>query len=478
MNTVLTPLPAHDTSLSGVNFVKPRTAVNESLTLTPITATDAFVQDITYSKRDIVTRDTITPTTNVTLLYSGVVDTTAMYAQINATMAYPSVLLEDIGSVVSVDCSTESVNVTFDSAADFALATAAWGSSAFVLFTNHLGDCDTENERGLYLVESFESDATTFSVIASSTKTTFNNDTAEAMEIGWTKPASVGTTKRTTEISETFAASLPAESFALSTTIDGITPSLSIEASGAELSGSFAMSGHATWTWYKFAFTDFYIDVDLAVSAGLDVAVNASVAYDSDVYTYSPGTLSISAFSIPGILTVGPTLAFSLGVEVAVSGEVEIEANMTASITDGNVHLDLVDSSLTTTSGWTPVYTYSTNITAAVEAQVNPYVTVTAEIAVDFLSGLLNLSSGVTAEVELLNVFDIEAEISLSNTLGVVIPTSTNDTCINGLWYDSSLEFVVTGFVTEFYSATIYEVNVPIYDTGCWTFAAGGLTEV
>jgi len=135
------------------------------------------------------------------------------------------------------------------------------------------------------------------------------------------------------------------------------------------------------------------------------------------------------------------------------------------------VHLDLVVSNKTTTSGWTPIYTYSKNISAAVEAQVNPYAKVTAEIGVNFLSGLVDLSADVTAEAELLNVFDTDAEFGISNSLGVTIPASTATTCANSLWFDSSFEFVVTGFFTEVYSVRLYELDVPIYESGCWTWA-------
>lgn len=65
-----------------------------------------------------------------------------MLAQINATMKHPSVLLEDIDSVTKVDYSAKSVNVTFGNAAVYEESLTAWPASSFILFTNHLGDCD------------------------------------------------------------------------------------------------------------------------------------------------------------------------------------------------------------------------------------------------------------------------------------------------------------------------------------------------
>ena len=66
------------------------------------------------------------------------------------------------------------------------------------------------------------------------------------------------------------------------------------------------------------------------VAAVLDASVEAEAAYHTDVYSYSPDTLSISAFSSPGILSIGPELVFRFGVEVMVDGKVDIEANVTA----------------------------------------------------------------------------------------------------------------------------------------------------
>lgn len=102
---------------------------------------------------------------------------------------------------------------------------------------------------------------------------------------------------------------------------------------------------------------------------------------------------------------------------------------------------------------------------------MDPYVSVTAEFGVDFLSGLLDLSAGVTAQVTVVNVFDTEAEIDVANTFGVVYPTSVDKTCVNGLWFNSDFVFDITAFVTSYYTVSLYSVDVPIYSTGCYSWA-------
>jgi hypothetical protein len=91
--------------------------------------------------------------------------------------------------------------------------------------------------------------------------------------------------------------------------------------------------------------------VDLALATATYIQVVAGVAYDNDVYTYTPASVSVSAFSMPGIVDVGLILEFSLGVEVMVSEEVDISADLTATLEDGSVHLDFLDSKNTVTSG-------------------------------------------------------------------------------------------------------------------------------
>ena len=60
-----------------------------------------------------------------------------------------------VASVSSVKCSADSVAITFNDSSVFEATEAAWSAEGtFVLITNHLGDCDVELERGMFLVNS------------------------------------------------------------------------------------------------------------------------------------------------------------------------------------------------------------------------------------------------------------------------------------------------------------------------------------
>jgi len=138
----------------------------------------------------------------------------------------------------------------------------------------------------------------------------------------------------------------------------------------------------------------------------------------------------------------------------------------------------LLDSKNTITSVYTPIYTRETNISIAAEAQVNPFVELTAEIGVSFLGGKLDLSTGVTARPEPINAFDINTSFDIRNTANVTLPASTDADCVNGMWYStysSAFAFIVTGFVNQFYSLELYRLDALIYKSGCWSWAPGAV---
>lgn len=136
-------------------------ASTTNVTLTPVTASNDVAG--------------LTPNVNVTLPYG--YDTTGnSVVNIALTTISSSVLLESISSVTSVDCASDSVSVTFDTADDLASAYSQWSSHPqLVLITNHMGDCDTEIERGFFTADSYTMDADSMLLVATAQKSTIND---------------------------------------------------------------------------------------------------------------------------------------------------------------------------------------------------------------------------------------------------------------------------------------------------------------
>jgi hypothetical protein len=123
-------------------------------TLTPIPAPEALNQD------------GITPSTGVSLFYGAINQTSGL---VNMTLSTNTVAvaLEYIDSVASVDCGDDSLTIAFNNTDSFSSALAEWSlDETLIMITNHMGDCDTEFERGFFQVANITSESSTNTIIA------------------------------------------------------------------------------------------------------------------------------------------------------------------------------------------------------------------------------------------------------------------------------------------------------------------------
>lgn len=144
--------------------------------------TDASASDsATLAPVTIVSDDVniFTPQVNVSLPY-GTQNTDQSLVNVNLTTAFPSLLLETLSTVVSVDCASDSVSVVFDNADDLESAYSEWSSHSVLVFvTNHMGDCDTELERGFFTADSYTVDESSLTLVASTQKSSINEVACE-----------------------------------------------------------------------------------------------------------------------------------------------------------------------------------------------------------------------------------------------------------------------------------------------------------
>lgn len=116
------------------------------------------------------------PHTDVILPYG--TDNTSI---VNITLTVPAaVLLEAVTPLTAVDCAEDSVALTFRNAAMVNAAFTAWSAfESLVLITNHMGDCDTEHERGFFVASTFAIDNLT--LVAGVEKTNVTNVASESI---------------------------------------------------------------------------------------------------------------------------------------------------------------------------------------------------------------------------------------------------------------------------------------------------------
>lgn len=115
----------------------------------------------------------IRPSKDISLHYTSN-SATAPNANVNVThtMKYPTILLEEIASLINVDCSASSVAMTFNDSSVFSTIRGSWSTNqTLVLITNHLGDCDEELERSFFIAKKLTWDSKNLVAIANSVKT-------------------------------------------------------------------------------------------------------------------------------------------------------------------------------------------------------------------------------------------------------------------------------------------------------------------
>jgi len=252
------------------------------------------------------------------------------------------------------------------------------------------------------------------------------------------------------------------------TTLYSYSPYLTVTADSASFSAAVTFSGYLSFDWWTLSMEELYFDIDVTSSAELEITADITSAYDH-TFTYSPSDLSYTLVSVPGVLELGPALAFSVGAEISASEAVTLTAAASVALVDGNIHLDLIDEDSTGTSGWTPTYSIAANISGEVVADINPVAALTVEIAVSFFSGLIDLSSGLTATPGFENSFVVTAAERVG--LDGVKSLTSDGTCAEGLEIDSKFTFSVEVFVGTLWSDTLYNVTVPIVDE-CFSWEA------
>ncbi|KAF6824182.1 isoamyl alcohol [Colletotrichum musicola] len=397
-----------------------------------------------------------TPKTNVTLDYEGLNATNAL---VRAEMKQPAVLLEQIETISDIQCSDTGVVIKFSATEDYNTCLSSWPANSFIMVTNHNGTCDAEHERGIYLVNGYTFDNATLTLTASATKAAIRDQLNDAV-IDF-QHTGTATTKR--DLSGTISADLSGSTLIA-------TDPLTIVANEAKLESTITLAGHVHYNFWKFKVDEFYIDVDYSSALNLNVSATVNAEYSTDVYNYNPLSVSVSAFTIPGIIDVGPMVDFGLGIEFAAAGSVKASVDVVSTIPEATVHLDFLDSSKTTANGWKPQTNVTTDLSAQVELQLNPFADLTVALGVKLFSGLLDMSAGIEAKPQIVNAFAVNLDFTYQSSSGVTFTKPAADTCINGAWFASTFQFNLDAFVTQFYTKSLYEVEVPIYKSQCWNF--------
>lgn len=380
------------------------------------------------------------------------------------TMKHYVVALEYIQSIASVQCSDDLLKVTFSDTEAFETAVNNWSlEEELVMVTNHMGNCDSEFERGFFKVEGVTSDTRDLSISCTASKQQLES-IAENLELTFSSLPAATLTKRITldpRVSLSFGGALPEDTVLLD-----LEPYLNITADEASFSSTVTFSGYLKYNFWRFKLTDLYFDIDTSFDADLALSASISAAFNRS-FTYSPDALQYYLVNVPGIVSLGPGVAFGIGVDIDASAGVDVHTALGVSLPGGNVHVDILNSKKNSVSGWKPVYTANANVSEKVDVGADISASVTVELAIKVLGGLIDLSSGLTAVPRLNNKFSLESTQVIDATNGVSLPASGNQEC--DLSIKSDFLFNLTGYVTKYWRTNLYGVEVPLVDK-CYEF--------
>lgn len=246
-------------------------------------------------------------------------------------------------------------------------------------------------------------------------------------------------------------------------------PYVKVAADEAAFAANVTFSGVFRYSFLAWKLEAFSFDIDTALDADLQLSAYVAAGY-RNTFRYAPASLEYNLVDVPGVVTLGPGVAFGIGLDLATSAGVNVTAGAGISLPDGNVHLDLKDGASAATSGCQPRYTSFARISEKGEVQANVSASVTVQLALQFLGGLVDLSSGLAAEPAFNNRFVLDgAQSADMHQGGDPLAPTTAETCSNGVQLQSDFLFALSGFITKYWSSKIWDTEVPIVDK-CYFF--------
>ncbi|KAI1106576.1 hypothetical protein F4804DRAFT_300429 [Jackrogersella minutella] len=245
-------------------------------------------------------------------------------------------------------------------------------------------------------------------------------------------------------------------------------PYFSTIANGGYLSDAAIIRGHFNYDVQASHIDSLWFDIDAAFYGNLAVTFNLTGPLNNNNFVFSPGTFLPSAFNIPGIFSLKPTLDWDIGADVGAVGPVYHSSNITVAIPDGHVHVDFLNLNNSRAVGWSPRLTSSVTTEEAATGHLSPFVDFSVGLALDVLNGRYNVTGGVAARPQFVNEFNVaQSQTRIRRAESMI--WARNVTCSRGFELVSDFNFTVSAFVSNGWQKTLYTTEIPIADE-CYHF--------
>lgn len=249
-------------------------------------------------------------------------------------------------------------------------------------------------------------------------------------------------------------------------------PYVTVTAQSGQLDLAVGLSGYLEFDVLGLSLDVLSVDFETQIKSDLVLELGVTAPYNN-TFAYTPDALAYYIVNVPGIITFGPELLFSIGADLDVAAAVDVVLDVGSEIENGTVHIDFVDWNATAAAGWEPTYHANVNISEKAEVAVSPFVSFTVGVEFELLGGALDLSGGLTPKASFPTTVTLDAGQDVGAGSGentTVSQPGGEGTCENGAAVVSDFEFSLTAFVTQWYKQVIYDVKVPIADE-CYSWA-------
>lgn len=245
-----------------------------------------------------------------------------------------------------------------------------------------------------------------------------------------------------------------------------------VTAQSGQLDLSVGLSGYLEFDVGALSLDALHVDFETSIKSDLVLELGVTAPYNN-TFAYTPDALVYYIVNVPGIITFGPELLFSVGADLDVLAAVDVVLDVGAEVANGTVHVDFVDFNATAAKGWEPTYHANVSLSEKAAVAVSPFVSFTVGVEFELLGGALDLSGGLTPRASFPTTVTLDAGQDVGAGSGentTVAQPGGAEACTNGAAVVSDFEFSLTAFVTQWYNQVIYDVKVPIADE-CYSWA-------
>ncbi|KJZ76839.1 hypothetical protein HIM_03716 [Hirsutella minnesotensis 3608] len=333
----------------------------------------------------------IETTKNITMVWN---QTQTGSVEVKGNMKFPTVMLENIGSIKQVNCDDKTIMITFQDENSRKLANEKWPKTEFLVVTNAQGQCDEPAERGVYLTSNPKL-AEGSPVITFDRRRESFNETVDSLEITFDSVSSPTQVQKRAEFDINKVLN---HSFAIpNVELSAADLPVLVEVLPGQASFDMVFTGKVKTEGSKV--TECFFDVKTKGDVSMGVAVAMQKEFKKD-FNQPFGKIPLSPFNIPGILNIGPAIEPSVGFELVGTGNVKAEFEVKAGYKETQFHLDVLDRSKTFSTPFEPFFNGSANIGASVKLEANPYLDVKFSLEIDTPAGGARAGLGSTLKLK------------------------------------------------------------------------------